>query len=133
MQFPIWALAVNASGYIFAASGALVTRSADNGETWTWTSLTLVDLYSLAVNASGHIFAATANRGVFLSTDNGNTWREVNTGLRSIDVRSLALNSTGHIYAGTFGGGVYRSSESTTSGASAGGPLVEAVTNKQRR
>ena len=66
---------------------------------------------SLAINSTGHIFAG-AGVGVFLSTDNGDTWTGINTGLPSYTgVSSLAINSTGHIFAGTFQGGVFRSTD----------------------
>ena len=68
----------------------------------------------LASNSSGDIFAGTRIGGVFRSTDNGDTWRPVNTGLAATFVRTLAINSSGDIFAGTFGGGVFRSAESTT-------------------
>ena len=32
------------------------------------------NIYSLAINSSGDIFAGTKSRGLFRSTDNGNSW-----------------------------------------------------------
>jgi len=64
---------------------------------------------AFAINSSGHIFAGTYGDGVFRSTDNGDSWRPVNTGLTSTIVLALAINSSGHIFAGTYGGGVFRS------------------------
>jgi len=74
----------------------------------------------LAINSSGHIFAGTAGGinalrvlgdGVFRSTDNGDSWTQVNTGLTNESVGCLAINSSGHIFAGTYGGGIFRSTD----------------------
>jgi photosystem II stability/assembly factor-like uncharacterized protein len=54
---------------------------------------------------------------VYRSTDNGESWTVVNTGLTSTDVAALAINpSNGHIFAGTLsqmgeGGGMFRSTD----------------------
>jgi len=42
-------------------------------------------IYSLAVSGTG-LFAGTSSSGIFLSTNNGATWRAVNTGLMSFEV-----------------------------------------------
>ena len=74
--------------------------------------LTNLVVLSLALNSNGHIFAGT-QRGVFRSTNNGDTW--VNTGLMMPnEAYSLALDSNGHIFVGTYSGRVFRSVESTT-------------------
>lgn len=69
---------------------------------------------SLAINSSGHIFAGTYSDGVFLSTNNGDDWASINTGLTNNGVSCLAINPGGHIFAGTAGGGVYRTIHPTT-------------------
>ena len=68
---------------------------------------------AFAINSAGDIFAGTAG-GVFRTTDNGDNWNEINTGLTNSNVSALATNSTGHIFAGTSGAGVFRSLASTT-------------------
>jgi photosystem II stability/assembly factor-like uncharacterized protein len=61
------------------------------------------DVRTLAINpANGNIFAGTYGYGIFRSTNNGENWMPVNTGLTINAVLSLAINkSTGHIFAGT--------------------------------
>ena len=74
---------------------------------------------SLAINSNGEIFAGTAGcgTGVYRSTDDGDSWTLVNTGLTSTDVAALAIDSgNGHIFAGTHsimgqGGGMFRSTD----------------------
>ncbi len=69
---------------------------------------------SLAINSNGDIFAGTPFGGVFRSSDNGDNWTQINTGLTHTDVNALAINSNGEIFAGTQLGGVFRSVGSTT-------------------
>ena len=46
--------------------------------------------------------------GVFLSTDNGTSWKGVNTGLpEDADVLSFAVSGP-NLFAGTRGGGVWK-------------------------
>jgi len=68
----------------------------------------------LSINDSGHIFPA-AHVGAFYSTDNGDNWNEINSGLpKNTTVWSFAFNDAGQVFAGTAGGGVFRSVEATT-------------------
>ena len=123
-------LAINSSGHIFAGVSGGVFRSTNNGDSWTAVNNGLADfdVNTLAINASGHIFVGTAGTyvggvfqfgGVYRSTDDGNSWMPVNSGLPNDtrDVFTLAINSSGHIFAGNtrgtagayHGGGVFRS------------------------
>ncbi len=54
-----------------------------------------------------NLFAGTDYSGVFLSTNNGTSWTEVNSGLTNTYVRALAVSGT-NLFAGTPGGGVWR-------------------------
>ncbi|HTO34828.1 MAG TPA: hypothetical protein VLZ72_01200, partial [Flavobacterium sp.] len=54
---------------------------------------------SLAISGT-NIFAGTYGGGVFLSSNNGSSWTEVNNGLPSTRVLSLAISGT-NIFAGT--------------------------------
>jgi photosystem II stability/assembly factor-like uncharacterized protein len=74
----------------------------------------------LAINSSGHIFAG-ADAGIFRSTDNGNSWTAISTGLPNLINpaapllfgQSLAIAPDGFVYAGSAGSGVFRSTQST--------------------
>lgn len=61
------------------------------------------------------IYAGSQTLGVLKSTDNGENWIAVNTGLppAALNVRTLLLDPQreGHIYAGTQGAGVYMSTD----------------------
>ena len=53
------------------------------------------DGIALTTNVSGHIFVGTQGGGIFRSTDNGETWTGVNSGLTATNVRALAISPTG--------------------------------------
>ena len=61
-----------------------------------------------------NIFAGTNGGGVCLSTNNGTSWRVVNTGLTNLQVWSLAVSGT-NLFAGTHLGGVCLSTNNGTS------------------
>ena len=48
---------------------------------------------ALAVKG-GNVFAGTDGAGVFLSTDNGTSWKAVNTGLTNLTVYCLAVSDS---------------------------------------
>ena len=62
-------------------------------------------IISFAVSGT-NLFAGTGG-GVFLSTNNGTSWTEVNNGLTNTHVYTLAVSGT-NLFAGTLGGGVWR-------------------------
>ncbi len=69
---------------------------------------------ALVSNDTG-IFAGT-NGGIYRSTDNGQSWVAVNTGLATFTVNALAVIGT-TLFAGTDGGGVFRSTDNGNSWA----------------
>jgi hypothetical protein len=82
-----------------------VQRSTDNGQNWTQTSLNDRTVRSLAVSGS-NVFAGTSS-GVYLSTNNGETWSQINEGMGNREILSLAMGPN-YIYAGTNGASVWR-------------------------
>ena len=52
------------------------------------------------------IFDSSLNSGVFLSTNQGESWTAVNAGLTDLRVRTLAV-AEGTLFAGTLGSGVF--------------------------
>lgn len=60
------------------------------------------NIWALAINGE-NIFAGTYEDGIFLSTDEGSNWTEVNNGLDGKEVRSLAISGE-TIFAGTRSG-----------------------------
>jgi len=80
-------------------------------------------VYALALSpgyaSDRTLFAATgiygSSNGVYKSTDGGDSWSAVNTGLTNLDVRALALSPAyaidHNLFAGTYGGGIFKSTD----------------------
>jgi len=82
---------------------------------WVQTNAPYGGVVSLFAVSETNLFAGTNNSGAFLSTDNGTSWTQVNSGLTNTDIVSLAVRGT-NLFAGTeSGGGVFLS---TNDGAS---------------
>jgi hypothetical protein len=70
-------------------------------------------ILSLAINSNGDVFAGATGKGIFRSSNNGDSWTLVNTWT----AKSIAINSSGYIFAGTSGGGMCRSTDNGASWA----------------
>jgi photosystem II stability/assembly factor-like uncharacterized protein len=58
-----------------------------------------------------HFLLGQQKNGIFRSTDNGDTWFEMNSGLTSMVIPAIAVNGS-TVLAGSHGGGVYISTNS---------------------
>jgi hypothetical protein len=75
---------------------------------WVQTNGPYVDVVVHCLAVSGtNLFAGIWGGGVFLSNNNGTSWREVNSGLTYTHVQSLAVMGR-NLFAGTHGGGVWK-------------------------
>ena len=109
----IWSLKVF-NGYVFAATEQGVFRY--DGSSWTLTSMQNKDVRTIVVDGDGYLYAGTWGFGVFKSTDDGDTWAEVNSGLGyMLAIQAMTVTSDSHLFVGTVGGGV---SMSNNGGAS---------------
>jgi photosystem II stability/assembly factor-like uncharacterized protein len=118
LDFMILSFAINSKQDVFAGAHAIY-RSTDNGDHWTLLANGPINTYitSLAINSDEHIFTGTAGFGnspigAFLSTDDGENWRQID--LTDISIFSLAIAPSGRIFAGT-DRGVFRSAQTSTS------------------
>lgn len=102
----VYSLAINGSR-AYAGTGGGVYYSLDSGYTWTRSPLNNDLVYSLAVNGNV-VYAGTELNGVFLSTDNGLSWSQLNDGFPAgITIYSLYIYNN-YVYAGASLNGVYR-------------------------
>lgn len=67
-------------------------------------------ILSLAVNSSGDVYAGTKGEGIYLSTDNGNSWDDMSDELANKYVNIITIHSSGDIFIGTRDG-IYRSTD----------------------
>ncbi|MDI6765898.1 MAG: T9SS type A sorting domain-containing protein [Bacteroidota bacterium] len=69
-------------------------------------------ILSLAITPAGDLYATGYGDGVFKSTNGGEKWEDISSGISGGDlyVRPIALNSNGYLFTGTAFGKIYRSS-----------------------
>lgn len=110
--------AFNSHGHIFVGSvkndehTGGVYRSTDRGASWTRVGLSnTISVAALDIASNGTIFAGAYN-GLYLTTDNGNSWIKTMTGLRDSIVLSFAIYPDGLMFTSTLRDGIYRSTDS---------------------
>ncbi len=98
---------------ILAATENGAYASYDGGKRWNQSGLEGIGIRVLARHPREYetIWAGTEDDGIFISTDNGRTWKQRNEGLVHPTVYAIALDpmNTNVVYLGTHGGGVYKS------------------------
>ncbi len=72
------------------------------------------NVIALATNQRGRLFAATADSGVYLSDNNGDSWVALSGGLQPTSVLALVMTPDGILYAGSADGFVYKSTPTNT-------------------
>jgi photosystem II stability/assembly factor-like uncharacterized protein len=111
-------MVAGSNGDIFVGSdGYGVFRSTNAGHDWASVLGTPntagAHISALASNGAGYIFAASY-LGIARSTNNGDTWVQLNTGLLEPYVRSLAIAPNGHIFGAAWSAGILRSTDNGT-------------------
>jgi len=98
---------------LFATGTTVIWTSLDNGGSWTFSPFS-DGAFSLSSNGST-IYLGSGSK-VFKSTDTGETWIDVSTGLGHGGVQALLFDGT-NLFAGTPGdsAGIYRSANGGTS------------------
>jgi hypothetical protein len=79
---------------IFIGTNKGVLASADNGNTWTATGLSLTDsnIFAFASRPNQIFIGSEGSDAVFFSTDGGITWQTVASGMPSTFVNALAIS-----------------------------------------
>ena len=111
---PVTVIGISPRAYILAALGETIIRGDASGEHWRVVGTEPGGITGFAFHPSGIVFASTRWGGVSLSTDRGDTWKNVlrapgSPGL--MHATTLAVNSRGEIFAGSMRYGVYASTD----------------------
>ncbi len=93
------------NGWILEGGTGGLNLSTQNGLQWTPINTppgaTGETAYSLAVGADSSIFAGLSTGGMYVSTDLGANWMNIDSGLTSNTVNALAINRDGILFAAT--------------------------------
>ncbi len=113
-------------GRIFAASGGIV-RSMDGGKNWQFATGILYGVICFAVNSEEYILAGTGGGGgVYRSTDHGDTWRQITSGLpRYNNIENIVNHSTGQLLAAHSSEGIFLSFDGGITWAPSNNGLTE--------
>jgi hypothetical protein len=107
---------IGRNGNIYAGMNFdYVFRSTDDGIDWQNTGGAPA-VTSLTEDASGYIYASSST-GVYRSTDEGDSWKQINSGLLSAGIASVGIDTAGYLYAGSNNANydyLYRSVQTTT-------------------
>jgi ligand-binding sensor domain-containing protein len=111
---PVSGLAVLANGDVLAGTIFGLSRWKRGNAGWEQLALSREEkprVASVILDANGNLVVATSTAGVFISSDQGRTWRPANRGLATRRSRRMVLGPDGELYiaAGTdgldYGGG----------------------------
>ncbi len=101
------ALAVDPNGNLLAGTSNGFYVSTDQGASWN-RPFDPVDssvfVWTFELNKDGNVYAGTGTEGVFMSTDNGNSWKQIDAGPPYSPVNALATDAFGDVIVGTVGG-----------------------------
>ena len=125
-------VAYNANGIIFVGVNpnllssynriTSINRSEDDGVSWVTTNFNYsrtTRINSISINTDEDVFIGTSSfgpdssSGVYRTSDNGNNWFSINSGLTDTSIYSLLIDKDGYIFAGSKEKGVFRSVNST--------------------
>ena len=126
-RYAIWEIAVNPQNpdiiYVgtwgitaYAYEGLAVLRTLDGGVTWEVVLELKNAALALAIDPTcpDCIYVGTHGSGVFKSLDGGETWRQINQGLREPKIWDLMIApwDPNYLFVATGGGGIYYSANS---------------------
>lgn len=109
-------LTISEDKYLFLGTEGKIYRSDDWGENWVLKK-SGISVRGLAVNSSGFIIAATELQGVLLSTDRGESWEQINTGLPNPPhfINSVYFDKDGYALCSIHNFGIYKSTSAVVS------------------
>lgn len=110
-EVSLYPLVMMKNGWLFTAGcpQGMIHRSVDNGNTWSQYG-TKKDWTCLAVTPDDSVIAGTYGQGVFLGSDGGTSWININAGLPT-DAKVVAVSAgPNHLYSLTItdGNGLVR-------------------------
>lgn len=96
---------------VFAGLKSGLIFSMNSGKSWIPSSLKDIEIWSLCMRSNGDIIAGSSGNGLFISTDDGASWNQINNGLWEIERAtfvSLCSDSSGDVYSASDDGMIYK-------------------------
>lgn len=110
-------MSIDSEGTLYAGSFSVISKSTDNGTTWqiVYQASQSVQCNSLVIATDNTIYAGTVSSGVLKSTNKGQNWTTVNSGV-PLDISQLAIDNKENLYAlSSTTGNLYKSTNRGTS------------------
>lgn len=102
----LYTITVDGNNVYVGAQDGHIYKTNDNGTNWLDIKNNPLVFSVKSIGISGNKIFAGTSKGVFLTTDNGGTWVERNTGLKNQDITDIKFNNN-LTYVSTRGGGIY--------------------------
>ncbi|MCE1187686.1 MAG: choice-of-anchor A family protein [Ignavibacteria bacterium] len=105
----VWTITTDQTGNMLVGTlGGKIFRTDDNAGTWKRINddMNVAFIWSITSTTNNKLFAAT-EKGLYLSTNNGQTWAV--SAFAGKDVRAISIDKNGSLYAGTWGYGIFKS------------------------
>lgn len=113
-DFPLWKLAINSKGYVFAAafqSYKGIFRSKDDGITWEQIGFDGKDVFALVIGKDDRIYVNIWGYGLYRSNDDGNSWDKITPGTIAWDATEIAVGENGLVFANFGNSGLSKSTD----------------------
>ncbi len=92
------AITKTASGPLIAGGDYAIYKTDYTGTHWYSVGINISTVRKIAINSNDDIF--TSSWGISRSTDHGQSWQTINTGIDNYDIRAITVSNNGDIYAG---------------------------------
>lgn len=108
------AIAVSPGGRLLRGTDAGIYVSSNEGDSWRYADSTMGYIASIASTPGGTIFASTGQEGVFLSSDDGNTWIPTVQEPADSSLNNVLTTKNDEVFVGS-SHGLFRTSDQGTS------------------
>lgn len=103
----IQSLLIKSDTIMFAGTQPYIYRSTNLGLTWDTVNNNIMeqdDIQTLALTSTGNILLGNGHFGIYMSTNNGNSWKRVLTDINDSPNNCIVRDSRDHLLCGTYRG-----------------------------
>jgi photosystem II stability/assembly factor-like uncharacterized protein len=102
----VFSICTSVNGFVFVGTANAVYRLKEGDTTWTrcYNQFLGSPVVALHSTREGVVYAGSSAQGIYLSTDNGDSWKQINNGLTNLTVSAICSDPQGNIYTATKNG-----------------------------